>query len=162
MLYLHRAERADRLVAALAELLADPAGGDMDPRSAESRSRSRAAERRHAGDIFVPELVAVHSRGIERWLAQELSGRLGSSAARSDGVCANVEFPFPRALVRDAAEMTLEAVERSYRFSVHLVDPEQRPADEAVDAFIHLQVDSLIAVKTSVVGYVKRKKADIG
>lgn len=43
-------------------------------------------------------------------------------------------------LVSDAAEMTLEPLEQSYRFSVHLVDPEQRPADEAVDAFVALAV----------------------
>jgi len=43
-------------------------------------------------------------------------------------------------LVSDAAEMTLEASEQSYRFSVQLVDPEQRPADEAVDAFVALAV----------------------
>jgi AraC-like DNA-binding protein len=43
-------------------------------------------------------------------------------------------------LVSDAAEMTLEALDETYRFSVELVDPEQRPADEAVDAFIALAV----------------------
>jgi AraC-like DNA-binding protein len=43
-------------------------------------------------------------------------------------------------LVSDAAEMTLEALAESYRFSVHLVDPEQRPANEAVDAFVALAV----------------------
>jgi AraC-like DNA-binding protein len=43
-------------------------------------------------------------------------------------------------LVSDAAEMTLEALEQSYRFTVHLVDPEQRPADEAVDAFVAVAV----------------------
>lgn len=43
-------------------------------------------------------------------------------------------------LVSDAADMTLEPLESTYRFSVHLVDPEQRPADEAVDAFVALAV----------------------
>ncbi len=43
-------------------------------------------------------------------------------------------------LVSDAAEMTLEAGAEGYRFSVELVDPAQRPADEAVDAFIALAV----------------------
>jgi len=43
-------------------------------------------------------------------------------------------------LVSDAAEMTLDALEHTYRFRVHLVDPEQRPADEAVDAFVALAV----------------------
>jgi AraC-like DNA-binding protein len=43
-------------------------------------------------------------------------------------------------LVTDAAEMTLEKIDGAYHFSVHLVDPAQRPADEAVDAFIALAV----------------------
>jgi AraC-like DNA-binding protein len=43
-------------------------------------------------------------------------------------------------LVSDAAEMTLEALDEGYRFRVELVDPEQRPADEAVDAFVALAV----------------------
>ncbi|CAN5330431.1 exodeoxyribonuclease V subunit gamma [soil metagenome] len=76
MLHLHRAERADRLVDALADVLAAP----LD-------------------DPMTTELVAVHSRGIERWLAQELSARLGAGAGRRDGVCANVDFPFPGRIV---------------------------------------------------------------
>lgn len=43
-------------------------------------------------------------------------------------------------LVSDAAAMTLEQSDEGYRFSVHLVDPVQRPADEAVDAFVALAV----------------------
>jgi exodeoxyribonuclease V gamma subunit len=76
VLQLHRAERADRLVDALAEILAKP-----------------------QADPFTRELVAVPARGIERWLTQELSGRLGASAGRSDGVAANIAFPFPANLV---------------------------------------------------------------
>jgi exonuclease V gamma subunit len=40
------------------------------------------------------EVVSVPTRGMERWLAQQLSTRLG--------VCANVDFPPPGRLVRDA------------------------------------------------------------
>jgi hypothetical protein len=43
-------------------------------------------------------------------------------------------------LVTDAAEMTLAVRDDCYRFSVHLVDPAQRPAHEAVDAFMALAV----------------------
>ena len=57
VLELHRAERADTLVDALAGVLgAAPA------------------------DPFVPEVVAVPERGVERWLAQRLSHRLGVGA----------------------------------------------------------------------------------
>ena len=41
------------------------------------------------------EVVAVPTRGVERWLTQRLSAVLGASPGRADGVCANVEFPFP-------------------------------------------------------------------
>ncbi|HVM00147.1 MAG TPA: exodeoxyribonuclease V subunit gamma [Egibacteraceae bacterium] len=74
-LRIHRAERADRLVDALAGVLAE---APPDP--------------------FTPDLVAVPTRGIERWLAQELSLRLGAGGGL-DGVCANVEFPFPATVV---------------------------------------------------------------
>ncbi len=79
MLKTHLAQRADVLVDALAELLAEP-----------------------PADPFARELVSVPTRGIERWLTQRLSTRLGANGNRRDGVCANVEFPFPGALVSEA------------------------------------------------------------
>jgi len=79
MLHTHRAERADGLVEALRALLADP-----------------------LPDPFAPEVVAVPTRGMERWLTQRMSARLGASGGRFDGVCANVGFPSPRRLVGDA------------------------------------------------------------
>src|SRR5687767_16025067 len=79
MLHVHRAERADGLVSALAALLAEP-----------------------LPDPFAPEVVAVPTRGMERWLTQRMSACLGARPERSDGVCANVEFPSPRRLVGDA------------------------------------------------------------
>ena len=79
MLHIHRAEQADGLVAALAALLADP-----------------------LPDPFAPEVVAVPTHGMERWLTQRMSARLGTTAGRGDGVCANVEFPSPRRLAGDA------------------------------------------------------------
>ncbi len=42
------------------------------------------------------------TRGMERWLTQRMSTRLGASAGRADGVCANIDYPFPRSLVGDA------------------------------------------------------------
>ncbi len=79
MLHVHRAERADLLVEALRALLAAP-----------------------LTDPLAPEVVAVPTRGMERWLAQRISDRLGAGDGREDGVCANVEFPSPRRLVGDA------------------------------------------------------------
>ena len=71
MLHVHRSERADGLVEALRILLAD---APPDP--------------------FTPDVVAVPTRGMERWLTQRLSDRLG--------ICANVVFPSPRRLTSDA------------------------------------------------------------
>ena len=79
MLHVHRAERADGLVQALAGLLREP-----------------------LPDPFAPEVIAVPTRGMERWLTQRLSGRLGAGDGRADGICANVEFPSPRRLTADA------------------------------------------------------------
>ena len=79
MLHVHRAERADRLADGLAATLLEP-----------------------LNDPFAPEIVAVPTRGIERWLTQRLSTLLGTSDGRRDGVCANVEFPFPARLIQSA------------------------------------------------------------
>ncbi|MFD4355352.1 exodeoxyribonuclease V subunit gamma [Nocardia sp. NPDC058518] len=91
-LHLHRAERADALADGLGRLLgAVPA------------------------DPFVTEVVAVPAKGVERWLAQRLSGVLGvvgvadsgsdvAGAGRGpvgDGVAANIAFPAPAALVAE-------------------------------------------------------------
>jgi exodeoxyribonuclease V gamma subunit len=78
VLTIHRAERADRLVDALASILVTP----LD-------------------DPFTPEIVSVPTRGVERWVTQRLSTVLGSSPGRHDGVSANIEFPFPARLVGD-------------------------------------------------------------
>ncbi len=76
-LHLHRSERADPLVAALAGLLAT---GTPDP--------------------FVPEVLAVPARGVERWLTQRLSHHLGATDG-ADGVSANIDFCSPTRLVAE-------------------------------------------------------------
>lgn len=77
MLVVHRSERADHLVEALGDLLVVP-----------------------SADPLEAEVVAVPTRGVERWLTQRLSHRLG--AGDEGGVCANLRFPFPGTLVRQA------------------------------------------------------------
>ena len=79
VLHLHRSERADYLVAALGDLLLNP----LD-------------------DPMAQEVVAVPTHGVERWLTQRLSHRLGAQPNRADGICANVDFPFPGLLVGGA------------------------------------------------------------
>ena len=53
-------------------------------------------------DPMTPEVVSVPTRGIERWLTQRLSSTLGASPGGHDGVCANIDFPFPGSLVSSA------------------------------------------------------------
>lgn len=77
-LYVHRAERSDALVIALADLLAQP----LD-------------------DVFAEEVVAVPARGVERWLTQRLAHRLGSREGHDDGICAAVRFPSPARLLAE-------------------------------------------------------------
>lgn len=75
-LVVHRAERTDRLADALGDLLAEP-----------------------LADPFAQEVVVVPARGVERWLTQRLSHRLGAGPRGGDGVCAGVRFLNPHTLV---------------------------------------------------------------
>ncbi len=80
MLHVHRADRADTLAHTLGDLLA------VAP-----------------DDPFAGDLVAVPTRGVERWLTQTLAVRLGAGGPeRGDGVLANVAFPTPRQVVDGA------------------------------------------------------------
>ena len=82
VLHLHRAERSDRLVEALGEVLAVP----LD-------------------DPFTPEVIAVPAKGVERWLSQRLSAVLGTgTVGGSEGVSANIVFPSPDRLVAQAIQ----------------------------------------------------------
>ncbi|HEY0643522.1 MAG TPA: exodeoxyribonuclease V subunit gamma [Nocardioides sp.] len=75
-LHLHTAERTDALADGLAELLVTP-----------------------LPDPFAREVVVVPARGVERWLTQRLSHRLGVGPRGGDGVCAGVDFLTPHSLV---------------------------------------------------------------
>ena len=78
-LRIHIATRADKVIVPLAQLLAAP-----------------------AGDPLAAEVVGIPTRGMERWLAQELAQVLGARRGRRDGITANVEFRFPGWLVGQA------------------------------------------------------------
>jgi exodeoxyribonuclease V gamma subunit len=75
-LRIHRAERTDLLADDLGDLLATP----LD-------------------DPFAEEVVVVPARGVERWVTQRLSHRLGVGSRGGDGVCAGVRFLNPHSLV---------------------------------------------------------------
>src|SRR3954452_18267463 len=84
MLHIHRAERADGLAGALGGIIDAPLAGP-----------------------FAPDVISVPTRGMERWLTQRMSARLGAGDGRSDGVCANIDFPFPHRLIGDAVAAAL-------------------------------------------------------
>ena len=75
-LHLHRGPSTELLVEGLAELLAAP-----------------------LPDPFAEEVVVVPAKGVERWLTQRLSHRLGAGPRGGDGVCAGVRFLNPRSLL---------------------------------------------------------------
>jgi len=75
-LQIHRAARTDVLADALGDLLGTP-----------------------LNDPFAQEVVVVPAKGVERWLTQRLSHRLGTGPRGGDGVCAGVRFLNPRSLV---------------------------------------------------------------
>ena len=71
MLIVHRSETARGLVGGLAEVLAE-----------------------HPADPLTPEVVVVPTRGIERWITQELAV-LPAGGRPAPGITANIDFRFP-------------------------------------------------------------------
>ncbi len=74
-LKIHRSDHPDLLVDALCDVIQTP-----------------------LTDPFAPEIVAIPTRGIDRWLTE----RIGSTFAGrgvGDGIAANIDFPFPSRVV---------------------------------------------------------------
>jgi len=59
---------------------------------------------------FVPEIVVVQSKGMERWLSMQL--------AAHHGICANTSFPFPNAMVNDLFRCVVKDVPEESLFDV--------------------------------------------
>ena len=79
-LFVHRSNRSEVLVEELTRLLSRPTDSPLDP-----------------------ECIVVQGRGMERWLAMQLSRRLG--------VWANPDFPFPRSMVDRAFRAVLGEIQ---------------------------------------------------
>ena len=75
-MFVYRSNRVEALLPPLMDLLKRPLGGPFDP-----------------------QVVVVHSKGMERWLAMQIGQSLG--------ICANLEFPFPGKIVHQAFKATL-------------------------------------------------------
>ncbi len=76
-LLIHRSDPPDLLVAALCDVIAPP----LD-------------------DPFTSEVIAVPTRGIDRWLTQRIASTLADRGI-GDGIAANIDFPFPHRFVVD-------------------------------------------------------------
>lgn len=75
-MYVHRSNSAEALLESLVALVRQPVAAPTEP-----------------------ECIVVHGRGMERWLSNQLSRRLG--------VWANPSFPFPRSIIERAFEAVL-------------------------------------------------------
>ncbi|KQY59849.1 hypothetical protein ASD11_10010 [Aeromicrobium sp. Root495] len=84
-LIVHRADRADVLADGLAGLLSEP-----------------------PDDPFERDLVVVAAEGVQRWLAQTLSHRLGTAPGQDDGICAGIELVRPPRLLAELTEKDLQ------------------------------------------------------
>ena len=107
MLTIHRAERADVLADGLARLLAEP-----------------------PADPFERDVVVVAAKGVERWLAQTVSHRLGAGDGREDGICAGVEFVRPAHLVAELTEKDLDDPWSPGRLAWTVLDVIEQSIDE--------------------------------
>ena len=92
MLSVHRSERADHLVESLGDLLLDA-----------------------LADPMAVEIVAVPSRGVERWLTQRLSHRLGARYARAHQAGPTRPHPLtpPRRSLLKSAGSAMALVDRT-------------------------------------------------
>lgn len=57
---------------------------------------------------FDPEIVIVHSKGMERWVSMQIAHRLG--------ICANYRFPFPNAFLAEVARRIIPELPGSSLF----------------------------------------------
>jgi exodeoxyribonuclease V gamma subunit len=83
VLIVHRSETARGLVGGLAEVLAE-----------------------HPADPLTPEVVVVPTRGIERWITQELAV-LPAGGRPAPGITANIDFRFPGEFFSDVLTAAL-------------------------------------------------------
>jgi exodeoxyribonuclease V gamma subunit len=62
---------------------------------------------------LAPEIIVVQSRGMERWVTMEL--------ARRNGICANVEFPFPKVFLESVFRSLSDAPDKLSAFDPHVL-----------------------------------------
>ena len=113
-LNLHRAPDTGLLADGLADLLRNP-----------------------PGDPFAEEVVVVPAKGVERWLTQRLSHRLGATAStsaatrREDGICAGVRFLNPHSLVELLTDTGADDPWRPDRLAWPVLEVLDESVDEA-------------------------------
>ncbi len=96
-LKIHRSDHPDLLVDALCDVIQTP-----------------------LADAFAPEIVAVPTRGIDRWLTE----RIGTTFAHrgvGDGIAANIDFPFPSRVVAGILDQIPETARSAEAWSTRTV-----------------------------------------
>ena len=83
-LHLINSNHMEVLASALAEVLGTPPG-------------------KGNGDAFQPDIVLVQSKGMQRWISM--------AVAQANGICANVQFPFPNAFIQQLCGVVKEAAQ---------------------------------------------------
>src|SRR3984893_13899688 len=58
--------------------------------------------------VLEPEIIVVQSLGMGRWLSLEL--------AKQQGICANVQFPFPQTFLSDVFQLAMPELPESKDF----------------------------------------------
>ena len=76
-LLIHRTDHPDLLVDALCDVITAPLGSP-----------------------FASEIIAIPTRGIDRWLTQRIASTMAERGI-GDGIAANIDFPFPHRFVVD-------------------------------------------------------------
>lgn len=91
---------------------------------------------RESGDPMSPETILVQSRGMQRWLSLQI--------AEKNGICANIDFPFPKHFAKKLFKDIIGLPEK-YPFSREIMTWDimsllpgfsGRPAFECVDNYI--------------------------
>ena len=83
-LHLINSNHMEVLASALAEVLGTPPG-------------------KGSADAFQPDIVLVQSKGMQRWISM--------AVAQANGICANVQFPFPNAFIQQLCGVVKEAAQ---------------------------------------------------
>ncbi|MGD9122597.1 MAG: exodeoxyribonuclease V subunit gamma, partial [Desulfobacterales bacterium] len=107
-------------------------------------------------EMLKPDIIVIQSAGMERWISQEL--------AHTNGICANIRFPFPNTFLDHIARQVLPDVDAlslfepdvlMFRIMKALPECKTRPEFERLRAYLADDADRLKELQ------IARKLADL-